>query len=84
VKARPSGEKRRKEMLRQERNRDKEEKRKQRRLKPSTPGEPGEMGDADPQENAAANEAAVAREGSAQELADAAAASGSSARVSVP
>jgi hypothetical protein len=83
VKARPSGEKRRKEMLRQERNRDKEEKRKQRRLKPSTPGEPGEMADADPP-HAAANEAVVAREGSAQELGDAAASSGSSARVSVP
>ena len=51
MKARPSGEKRRKEMLRQERNRDKEEKRKARRDdkgKVLLPGDPDGPQDAAP------------------------------------
>jgi hypothetical protein len=41
VKTRPSGEKRRKEMLRQERNKEKAEKRKQRKEDKGKPQEPG-------------------------------------------
>jgi hypothetical protein len=78
VKARPSGEKRRKEMLRQERNRDKEEKRKVKResgVKTFVPGDP----DGPAEEPVAAGEP-----GSTQEHGDPAASGASSGRVSVP
>jgi hypothetical protein len=50
VKTRPSGEKRRKEMLRQERNREKAEKRKQRKEDKLKGPEPGADADVEPGE----------------------------------
>ena len=79
MKARPSGEKRRKEMLRQERNRDKEEKRKAKRetgAKTTIPGDPDGPAD-EPPDHATAGDA-----GSTQELGDAAAQGASGGRAS--